>query len=394
MNYTHKQTHNDVNKIEYEVTVAFDELKPFEEQAYNALSKSVKIEGFRPGKAPRQAIVARLGVKLINESVGRLLPAVAFDIIDKEKMQPVNTPDYDLVDLSPEKGVIFKFWFTNYPSVTLGDFSKIKVKKEDIKTTEEDVDTVVKSIVRSSVKPERIRELTKVTEIKPASEKAKDKKSKDKKAEEDHEGHDHSHDDHDHSHEGHDHEHDHSHEDKGNFDFELNDALITELGYEKEQTLKDVQESVRKRLDEMKAQQAEEKYVGAVVEELIKLSKFEIPDRFIKSEVEATEKDFNNRLEDLKLEKELYLKTQGVTYEQKLKDWEEQARKRVSADIILINIAMQNDKLPTEEDIEKEIATIQDPSVRASYQTDNGRRYIRGVLTKQNGLHILLEKVK
>lgn len=385
MNYTHKKTHHDVNKVEYEVTVDFKELKPFEEQAYKALSKNVKIEGFRPGKAPRQAIVARLGTTLINESVGRLLPAVAFDIIDTEKMQPVNTPEYDLIDLSVEKGIVFKFWFTNYPSVALGDFSKIKVKKEEIKTTEDDVDTVVKSIIRSSVKPERIRELTKVTEAKTATEKLKEKKAKGKKTEENHEGHDHAEGEHDHS---------HDHEDKGNFDFELNDALITELGYEKEQTLKDVQESVKKRLEEMKSQQAEEKYVGAVVEELIKISKFEIPDRFIKSEVEAAEKDFNARLAELKLEKDLYLKTQGQTYEQKLKDWEEQARKRVSADIILINIAMQNDKLPTEEDIEKEIATIQDPAVRSSYQTENGRRYIRGVLTKQNGLNILLEKIK
>lgn len=393
MNYTHKQTHNDVNKTEYEVTVPFIELKPFEEEAYKVLSKDVKIEGFRPGKAPKATIVAKLGTKLLNESIGRLLPQVAFDIIQKENMQPISTPDYEVTKISAEEGITFKFWFTNYPTVKLGDFSKIKVKKEEVKTTDEDIDSVVKSIVRSGVKPERIRELTKVTEGETAKEKIKDQKSKNKNA--------HSHDDHDHSHDGHDHHHDHdhgdhthTHEDKGNFDFELNDALIAELGYEKEKTLKDVRESVKQRLTEMKQQQAEEKYMSEVVEEAIKLSKFDIPERFIKSEVEAAERDFANRLNELKLDRDLYLSTQGQTYEKKLKDWEEQAKKRVSADIVLINIAMQNDQLPLEEDIDNEINTIQDASVRSSYDTDSGRQYIRGVLTKQRGLNHLMEKVK
>ncbi len=370
MDYTFKKISEDKNKTEIEVKVDFKEFEKAKEKSLAILGKDVKIEGFRPGKAPQNLIEAKLGSKLVTESIGRLMLDVAYDIIEKEDFKPVKQPEYDLKKLDAKEGVIFSFIFTNYPKVELGDFSKIKAKREEVVVSEKDIEDVIKSVVKSGVKPERLKELTKVTEVKAAPHKHDHA---------DHEGHDH------------DHTHDHKHDD---IDFELNDKVIEELGYEKEKTLDDVKEAVKERLKDLKKQQAEEKYTNAVVEEAIKLSKFDLPDVFIDPEVEHSEKHFTERLEDLKLDVNAYLATQGKKIEDLREDWKKQATERVSIDLVLINIAMQNDLMPSDEDIQAEIDLITDPSQKHQYDNDGGREYIRTVLARRKGLVKLMETVE
>src|SRR5690606_22344177 len=108
-------------------------------------------------------------------ALNRMLIKISYEILQKEEYKPVKQPNYNITKLDPEDGIEFTFSFTNYPQVKLGDFSKINIKKEEPKVTTEDIDSVIKSIIRSSVKPERIKELTTVTEKKSEDTKVKSK---------------------------------------------------------------------------------------------------------------------------------------------------------------------------------------------------------------------------
>lgn len=365
MKYTHKEVSRDKDKVEYEVTVEYKELEPFKESVYKELSKGVKLDGFRPGKAPREKIEAAIGSKLITEAIGRLLPMVAYEVMQKEEDRPVHAPEYDLKDVDEEKGIKFNFAFVNYPEVKLGDFTKIKVKKDIEKVTDADLETVIKSIIRSSVAPEKIRELSKVTEM----EKGKNLKKKDDSKKEEP-------------------------KEKVIDDFELNDDLVKELGYETEKTLEELKKAVRARLEQMKEEQAENEYNSKVLEEAIKLSKFEIPEMFLHNEMHIYEHQFMDRLKELKLDADTYLATQGSSMEKKKEEWEKQAKDKISIDLVLITLANENDSVATNEEVEKEIESIENPEVKKQYQSDSAKEYVRTVITRQRGMLKLLEIVE
>ncbi len=363
MKYTYKETVRDKNKVEYEVNVDFKELEQFKEEVFSELSKTVKMDGFRPGKVPKDKVEQKLGGKLITESIGRLLPRVAYEIMQKEEDRPVHAPEYDLKKADEKEGILFTFQFVNYPEVKLGDFKKIKIKREVEPVNDEDIEAVVKNIVRSSIPPQKIKELTEVIEVKPKNTKKDDSKEEKKE------------------------------EEVRISDFKLNDKLVEALGYENEKTLKDINKAVRERLEQLKEEQANNAYTSKVIEEAIKLSKFEIPDMFIENEAGIYEDQFNSRLEELKLDRDTYLATQGTDIEKKKEEWKKQAIEKISVDLVLISLANEHNTVAEEKDIDEEIEKIADPEVKKQYRSESAREYVRSVITRQRGLSKLIEIV-
>lgn len=371
MEYKFKAVAKTKDKHEYEVKVDYKELEPFIEQEYQRLSKNVKITGFRPGKAPRAKIEAEIGSDMLMGALNKLLPEVAFQIMEQEKSKPTGAPDYDLKKVEQKEGIEFNFSFVNYPDVKLGDFSKIKIEKEEAKVTAEDIDMVIKNIVRQNLTPEKIKELTKVTETKPKKEKAKkseeNEKTSKKKVEKE--------------------------VPTQIEDFELNEELIAELKME-QKNLKEVRAEVETRLLDVKKEQIENDYTQKVLEEAIKISKFEMPISFVESEVKSMEQDFASRLQDLKLDIKTFLEAQGTSLEEKRKEWEKQSELVVGRDLVLINLANEHKLVATDEEVQAEIDTITEPQVKERYKSQSAREYVRTVMTRQKGMDKLLELVE
>ncbi|GAB4284096.1 MAG: trigger factor [Candidatus Dojkabacteria bacterium] len=374
MKYDYKVITKTKDKHEFEVTVDFKELDPFIDRAYEKLSKDVKIAGFRPGKAPKEKIMAKIGSDVSLMALNALLPEVAFEIMQKENSRPTAPPQYDLKKVNEKDGIIFTFTYVNYPEVTLGDFSKIKVEKDKVEVKDEDVDNVIRSLIRQNLKPERLAEVTGVDpnakkeaakqtrkEETKEGKKANLKKKKEKEVD--------------------------------NFDtFELTDELVKEIniGYE---NLAQVREEVRKRLEEVRKENVEQDYLQKIIEEAIKLSKFEIPVSFIEGEVKLAEQEYMERIHDLKLDLSTFLASQGKTIEDLRKEWAEAAKKRIGRDLVLIKLANDAGKVATDEDVQKEIDMITDPKVKAKYKSQSAREYIKTVITRQRGMDILVDKV-
>ncbi len=359
--YSFKKNKDTKDLTEYEVTIEYKSFLLEKDNVFESLASEVVIPGFRPGKGPKDAIEANLGSKLLNKAISSLLPRVTYDIIVSEGLNPVTNPEYDILDLDSQKGIVYKFTFTNYPEIKLGDYSKITVKKEDPKVTDKEVEEVIKNVVRTSLPAEEISTLRE-----PQGDN-KTSKTKDPKNSKEAEG------------------------QKQVQDFDLTDELVAKLGYEKEKTLKDVKESVFKKLTELKAQQVEDDYANKVVEEAVKLTKIDLPSVFVEREVHNMEHSFIDRIKELNLDVDTYLSTQGSTLEDKKKEWTKDATNRIIADMTLLTIAKENNVLPTDKDVEDEIKKIENDSMRATYQTEDGKDYVRTVMTKQRGLSKLLE---
>ena len=108
-------------------------------EAFNKLNKKAKIDGFRPGKAPREIFEKNYGQQDIFYEAADMAIKKEYDrIITEGKILPIIEPKIDLVKLD-ENNLEVKFVFVTEPTVTLGEYTNLNVKKEKAKVTKEEV---------------------------------------------------------------------------------------------------------------------------------------------------------------------------------------------------------------------------------------------------------------
>lgn len=110
------------------------------EHAFCKMNKNAKIDGFRPGKAPRDKFEKKYGTSdIIAEATDSLISKRYDEILKEGKIIPILRPNVDLVKADDE-GIEVNFTFILDPEITLGDYKGLKVKKEEAKVTKEEVE--------------------------------------------------------------------------------------------------------------------------------------------------------------------------------------------------------------------------------------------------------------
>ena len=110
------------------------------DKAYEKLSKKVKIDGFRPGKAPKDVFLKKYGKEnLMVEAADTLLQELYMDVLkDNEGIELVAQPKVEIKGISEEKLEVM-FTLTLRPEIKLGKYTDLGVKKENIKVTEKEI---------------------------------------------------------------------------------------------------------------------------------------------------------------------------------------------------------------------------------------------------------------
>lgn len=137
------------NKNIKEVVVKI-EGKEWEEaldKAYEKASKKVKIDGFRPGHAPKELFLKKYGKESLYMDAADLCIEKAYvkAFEDKQDLKIVAEPEIALSSIG-EDGVEFKFTLTLRPEVKLGKYKGLGVKKADVKVSKEEVNETIDSM--------------------------------------------------------------------------------------------------------------------------------------------------------------------------------------------------------------------------------------------------------
>ena len=126
-------------KQELEFKVEGIEWEKLQDEAFNKLNKSAKIDGFRPGKAPRNVFEKKYGKQdIIFEASDMAIKKEYERVMLEGKILPVIEPKIDLVSCDDKKLEV-KFIFVVEPKVELGAYTNLKIKKEKVKVTKEEV---------------------------------------------------------------------------------------------------------------------------------------------------------------------------------------------------------------------------------------------------------------
>lgn len=111
-----------------------------------SLSKTTKIQGFRPGKAPIKIVEKHYGSRIRQEVIGEVVQSSFYEALAQEKLQPVNSPTIDPMDAELGKGLKYTATFEIYPDIKLAPVEKLKIEKPVCEISDKDIDKMIEVI--------------------------------------------------------------------------------------------------------------------------------------------------------------------------------------------------------------------------------------------------------
>ena len=107
------------------------------------LARTVKMDGFRPGKVPMNVVAQRYGYsvhyEVMNDKVGEAFATAA----NEAKLRVAGQPRISEKDGAPEGEMTFDAIFEVYPDVKLGDLAAAEVEKVTAEVSDEAIDKTV-----------------------------------------------------------------------------------------------------------------------------------------------------------------------------------------------------------------------------------------------------------
>ncbi len=134
-----EQIEKNVVKLTIEVDAAAFEAAM--EKSYQKNKGRFALQGFRKGKAPRNIITRMYGESVFYEdAINFACPAAYEAAVEELGLEPVDRPEIDVEDIGSGKALVFTATVTCKPEVVLGEYKGLKVEKEAVLVTDEDVE--------------------------------------------------------------------------------------------------------------------------------------------------------------------------------------------------------------------------------------------------------------
>jgi trigger factor len=112
------------------------------------VSRTARIKGFRPGKAPIHVIRKHYGPQVKDEVVSDLIRETFAEALRQEKLQPAGGPRIEAQKTGEPDGLRYTATFEIYPQIELADPAELKLTRPVAEVTEGDVDAMIESLRR------------------------------------------------------------------------------------------------------------------------------------------------------------------------------------------------------------------------------------------------------
>ena len=145
-----KVTKESVTSIEVTIAIELDatDEDPFIDRSYRRSVGRLSIPGFRKGKAPRSIVESYVGrTALLNEALDYMIPETLDTVLKDEDIQAFAEPQIEITEIEP---VTFKAIVPLEPTVDLGQYTDIRVEKQAVDITDEQVDEVIQRLRQES----------------------------------------------------------------------------------------------------------------------------------------------------------------------------------------------------------------------------------------------------
>ncbi len=122
------------------LTLAATTIQSEVESRLKRLARTVKADGFRPGKVPMSVVAQRYGYSVHYEVMNDKVGQVFNEAVNEAKLRVAGSPKITEKDGAPEGQVAFDATFEVYPEVKLGDIGGAEVERVSTEVTEAAID--------------------------------------------------------------------------------------------------------------------------------------------------------------------------------------------------------------------------------------------------------------
>lgn len=355
--------------------------------AFNKIAKTVRLDGFRPGKAPAALLKKRIPTaQVLQEALDTVLSKNYMTLLTENNVEPIAQPELTVESMDEEK-VSIKLKITVRPEVTLGEYKNLDIKKATVRVTQKEIqaridelrneyavledkegavengDTAVidfegflDGVAFEGGKGENhpleigsgsfipgfeeqiigmnVNETKDINVTFPKEYQAEDLAGKEVVFKVT------------------------VHEIKTKILPEVDDELAKDINIEGVETVKDLEAHVKSELKVQKTQKAENDYSEAVFKKVIENSTVEVPDVMVEQEMQGMLQEIVGNLQQQGLDFETFKAITGKSTEDIKEEIKDQAKERVQLNLILAEIVKAENIEVSEEELNEELKTI------------------------------------
>lgn len=377
------------SKIEFKINIAWENWKNFLDEAVSEISKDLKIQGFRPGKAPKNIVEQKVGKDaILNAAAESAIRKNYSKEVEKLNLEIIGSPQISISKLAEGNDLEFIVVSSVMPEISLKDWQEgvkkinAKFKAEKTEVPKEDIAKELEKLAKSRAKLVTVKRVAKkddavvldfevkrdgvvieggsakdhnlilgsnvfipgfeeqIINMKEGEEKTFELAFPENYHEKNLAG------------------------KKAQFEVKLklvqereipsvDDDFAKSLG--EFNNLSDLKKNIKEGLEKEKEFHKKEDQRGEIVESLVKKISLEgdLPEILIDEEIHKMLGELESQIQQMGMNMEDYLKQMGKTAEDLKKDWQPQALKRIKAALSLEEIGKENEIEISAESIEE-----------------------------------------
>jgi trigger factor len=149
-------------KLQLVVDASSEDLEPIKRHVLGHFVSTVKVPGFRAGKAPLHLVEKNADQKrLMDEFLEHAVNELYGRIINQEKVRPVGNPEVQIKRFVPYTDLGFEITVDVIGEVKLADYKNIKLVKKPVSVTAKDVNDVITGLRQRTAERKEVERATK-----------------------------------------------------------------------------------------------------------------------------------------------------------------------------------------------------------------------------------------
>jgi len=129
-----------------EVAVPATEVAREVQQRLQRLSRTARLKGFRPGKAPLAVITKQFGDQVRAEVVSDLMRSSFAQAVNEQKLRPAAGPRIEPIALGPESDLKYAAHFEVLPEISVKPAETLALERPTAAVTETDIDSMIENM--------------------------------------------------------------------------------------------------------------------------------------------------------------------------------------------------------------------------------------------------------
>jgi trigger factor len=116
------------------------------------ISRTARLNGFRPGKAPLKVIRQQFGSQVHREVIGELLQSSYAEAVTQKQLTPAGNPRIEPQSMDEGQDLKYVATFEVFPDVALQPMENLEVDRITAEVTESDIDAMIERLRKQQMK--------------------------------------------------------------------------------------------------------------------------------------------------------------------------------------------------------------------------------------------------